>query len=112
MTDSDVLLEGAGFVATMLDDKGLPTTGIESEHVMVLASGVVLYTDPDGASHVSMCLHVVMREPRWSLLNEVTKEQMRDEPDALVCHRCADDLTKIARMNPPVCPACGLCDRG
>lgn len=103
MTDFDVVAEGGGLVVFGYDENGQPSKTQKSEHIMVMASGLVLYRlDCD---HVATAFgnEVLIQDPTWSIL-EVNA--VRDQP-APTCVRCGDDQAVRAAMNPPVCPKCG-----
>jgi len=102
MTDSDVVLDGPGFVNWGIDDEG---NSVESQHarIMVFASGLLLFSTGAGETVAAIGPRVRMPKPNWSLL-----DLPRTPPAAPPhCARCEDDPTTIARMRPPVCPGCG-----
>jgi len=103
VTDFDFVAEGKGSVILGVDNEG-NAHGVDSDHIVVMASGLVLFKSEHGIE-VAFGVQAVITEPIWSVL-EVSATRRSPEPPP-ICDRCEDDPVTIATMHPPCCPKCG-----
>ena len=97
MNDFDFVAEGKGHVILSINDEG-NAVGMDSDHIVVMASGLVLFKSGQGIE-VMFGAQAVITEPIWSILEIQATRQ--PEPS---CPKCNDDPSTL---HPPICPKCG-----